>query len=86
MTGTVKKVSEVTDKLKLYVTENGVENATNTVSIANVGTLNTTKIVYKNNEGNVQKFTLWIPVEITYYWGTLKAVAKCDVESTKANQ
>ena len=86
LTGTVKKVSEVTDKLKLYVTENGVENATNTVSIANVGTLNTTKIVYKNNEGNVQKFTLWIPVEITYYWGTLKAVAKCDVESTKANQ
>ena len=41
---------------------------------------------YKNNEGNVQKFTLWIPMEITYYWGTLKAVAKCDVESTKANQ
>ena len=38
---------------------------------------------YKNNEGN---FTLWIPVEITYYWGTLKAVVKCDVESTKANQ
>ena len=45
--------------------------------------VNTTRIVYKNNEGN---FTLWIPVEITYYWGTLKAVAKCDVESTKANQ
>ena len=22
--------------------------------------VNTTKIVYKNNEGNVQKFTLWI--------------------------
>ena len=86
LTGTRKKVSEVTDKLKLSVTENGTESATNTVSIANVGTLNTTKIVYKNNEGNVQKFTLWIPVEITYYWGTLKAVAKCDVESTKANQ
>ena len=33
--------------------------------------VNTTRIVYKNNEGN---FTLWIPVEITYYWGTLKAV------------
>ena len=48
--------------------------------------VNTTKIVYKNNEGNVQKFTLWIPMEITYYGGTLKAVAKCDVESTKANQ
>ena len=86
LTGTRKKVSEVTDKLQLSVTEDGAESATNTVDIADVAALNTTKIVYKNNEGNVQKFTLWIPVEITYYWGTLKAVAKCDVESTKANQ
>ena len=86
LTGTRKKVSEVTDKLQLSVTENGAESATNIVNITEVAALNTTKIVYKNNEGNVQKFTLWIPVEITYYWGTLKAVAKCDVESTKANQ
>lgn len=86
LTGTRKKVSEVTDKLQLSVTENEAESATNIVNITEVAALNTTKIVYKNNEGNVQKFTLWIPVEITYYWGTLKAVAKCDVESTKANQ
>ena len=84
MTGTRKKVSEVTNKLELSVTGEGVQN--NVVNIENVAALNTTKIVYKNNEGNVQKFTLWIPVEITYYWGTLKAVAKCEVESTKANQ
>ena len=86
LTGVRKKISEVTDKLKLSVTEDGTVSTTNIVSISNVNALNTTKIVYKNNEGNVQKFTLWIPVEITYYWGTLKAVAKCDVESTKANQ
>ena len=86
LTGTRKKVSDVTDKLQLTVTENGTASTTNTVAISNVNALNTTKIVYKNNEGNVQKFTLWIPVEITYYWGTLKAVAKCEVESTKANQ
>lgn len=84
LTGTRKKVSEVTNKLELSVTGEGVQN--NVVNIENVAALNTTKIVYKNNEGNVQKFTLWIPVEITYYWGTLKAVAKCEVESTKANQ
>ena len=86
LTGTRKKVSEVTDKLQLSVTGNEAESATNIVNITEVAALNTTKIVYKNNEGNVQKFTLWIPVEITYYWGTLKAVAKWDVESTKANQ
>ncbi|MDE5677402.1 MAG: hypothetical protein K2G02_02500 [Phocaeicola sp.] len=84
LTGTRKKVSEVTNKLELSVTGTGVQD--NVVDITTVDALNTTKIVYKNNEGNVQKFTLWIPVEITYYWGTLKAVAKCDVESTKANQ
>lgn len=60
------------------------KSATNIVNIAEVAALNTTRIVYKNNEGNVQKFTLWIPVEITYYWGTLKAVAKCDVEFNKS--
>lgn len=88
LTGTMKPISEVTDKLELYVDENGTPHATNKtaiVSITDVNALNTTKIVYKNNEGNVQEFNLVIPIEINYSWGTLKGEIKAIVKSTKAN-
>lgn len=88
LTGTMKPISEVTDKLELYVDENGTPHATNktaTVPITDVNALNTTKIVYKNNEGNVQEFNLVIPIEINYSWGTLKGEIKAIVKSTKAN-
>lgn len=84
----MKPISEVTDKLELYVDKNGQAQAANTsveVNIANVAALNTTKIVYKNNEGNVQEFNLIIPIEINYSWGTLKGEIKAVVKSTKAN-
>lgn len=88
LTGTMKPISEVTDKLELYVDENGTPHDTNKtaiVSITDVNALNTTKIVYKNNEGNVQEFNLVIPIEINYSWGTLKGEIKAIVKSTKAN-
>lgn len=88
LTGTMKPISEVTDKLELYVDENGTPHATNKtaiVPITDVNALNTTKIVYKNNEGNVQEFNLVIPIEINYSWGTLKGEIKAIVKSTKAN-
>lgn len=88
LTGTMKPISEVTDKLELYVDVDGQAKAANTsveVNIANVAALNTTKIVYKNNEGNVQEFNLIIPIEINYSWGTLKGEIKAVVKSTKAN-
>lgn len=88
LTGTMKPISEVTDKLELYVDVDGQAQAANTsveVNIANVAALNTTKIVYKNNEGNVQEFNLIIPIEINYSWGTLKGEIKAVVKSTKAN-
>lgn len=88
LTGTMKPISEVTDKLELYVDENGTPHATNKtaiVTITDVNALNTTKIVYKNNEGNVQEFNLVIPIEINYSWGTLKGEIKAIVKSTKAN-
>lgn len=88
LTGTMKPISEVTDKLELYVEEGETAyeaNESAEVSISNVDALNTTKIVYKNNEGNVQEFNLIIPIEINYSWGTLKGEIKAVVKSTKAN-
>ena len=79
LNGKKQKVSEVTNKLQLTVDGN------NPVDISNVDALNTTKITYKNNEGNVQNFNLWIPVEITYSWGTLKGEIEAVVKSTKAS-
>ena len=88
LTGTMKPISEVTDKLELYVNEAGKAHPANKsaeVTISDVNALNTTKIVYKNNEGNVQEFNLIIPIEINYSWGTLKGEIKAVVKSTKAN-
>ena len=79
LNGKKQKVSEVTNKLQLTVDGN------NPVDISKVDALNTTKITYKNNEGNVQNFNLWIPVEITYSWGTLKGEIEAVVKSTKAS-
>ena len=84
LTGSWEVVKNVTNKLQLYV-EGYTPNTSVTLSMNDVKMLNTTKITYKNNEGNVQKFNLRIPVEITYSWGTLKGVIEATVDSTIAN-
>lgn len=84
LTGSWEVVKNVTNKLQLYV-EGYKPNTSVTLSMNDVKMLNTTKITYKNNEGNVQKFNLRIPVEITYSWGTLKGVIEATVDSTIAN-
>ena len=88
LTGKREKLSEVTNKLSLKVDNGGTLSnamATTVVSIGNIEALNNTKIVYFNNEGNVQEFELYIPIEITYSWGTLKGEIVAKVGKTKAN-
>lgn len=87
LTGKWEAVKNVTKELELNVNDEEANESvevlvpeTNPTSI-----LNTTKITYKNNEGNVQKFKLRIPVEIKYSWGTLKATIEVPVASTIAN-
>ncbi len=84
LTGKWEAVQDVTNKLQLYV-EGSEPNTSATLDIKDVAALNTAKITYKNNEGNVQKFNLRIPVEIKYSWGTLKGVIEATVDSTIAN-
>ena len=86
LTGSREKLTDVTRALELDVID-GSNNvvSTNIVNISNINNLNTYQIRYMNNGGNVQDFNLWIPVEITYSWGTVKAWAHCTVESTMAN-
>ena len=84
MTGSWEAVKDVTNKLQLYV-DGYTPNTSVTLPMNDVKMLNTTKITYKNNEGNVQKFKLRIPVEIKYSWGTLKATIEVPVNSTIAN-
>ena len=90
LTGKWASLQSVTDRLELYVEE--ISSGTiypalssTTFNIGTVAALNDYKLVYKNNEGNVQKFELRIPVEIEYAWGTLKTDLYIDVESTIAN-
>ena len=86
LTGKKELLKDVTDKLQLKINDNGTEYAaTTTVNFNTVAALNTTKIVYYNNSGNVQEFKLYIPVEITYSWGTLKGEIVATVSKTKAN-
>lgn len=84
LTGSWEAVKDVTNKLQLYV-DGYTPNTSVTLPMNDVKMLNTTKITYKNNEGNVQKFKLRIPVEIKYSWGTLKATIEVPVNSTIAN-
>ena len=84
LTGAWENVKDVTNKLQLYVEGNAVNTSVD-LQMNNVNVLNTTKITYKNNEGNVQKFNLRIPVEIKYSWGTLKGTIEATVDSTIAN-
>ena len=86
LTGKKEPVKDVTDKLQLKVNDNGTEyDKTTEVTINSVDVLNTTKIVYFNNEGNVQEFELYIPIEIEYSWGILKSEIVATVGKTKAN-
>lgn len=87
LTGKWEAVKNVTKELELNVNDNPAnESVKVTVPDTNpANILNSTKITYKNNEGNVQKFNLRIPVEIKYYWGTLKATIEVPVASTIAN-
>ena len=43
------------------------------------------KIKYENNGNNVQGFTLRIPVEFTYDWGTISSYVDVDVKDTMGN-
>lgn len=83
LTGEWEAIKNVTNKLQLYV--EGYNPNTSVTLPMNITMLNTTKITYKNNEGNVQNFKLRIPVEIKYSWGTLKATVEVPVASTLAN-
>ena len=86
LTGTVEKLSNVTDKLVLDVVDgSNTVVGSNIVPISSVNNLNTYKVRYMNNGGNVQDFNLWIPIEISYSWGTVQAVAHCTVAGTMAN-
>lgn len=86
LTGTRKKLADVTTELELDVIDGGnAVVATGIVPITNVSALNTYKVRYMNNGGNVQDFNLWIPIEISYSWGTVKAWAHCTVDGTMAN-
>ncbi len=87
LTGKWEAVKNVTKELELDVNGNPAnQSVTVLVPTDNpISILNTTKITYKNNEGNVQKFNLRIPVEIKYSWGTLKATVEVPVASTIAN-
>lgn len=87
LTGKWEAVKNVTKELELNV-DNNKANESVTVTVPKTdptSILNTTKITYKNNKGNVQKFKLRIPVEIKYSWGTLKATIEVPVASTIAN-
>jgi hypothetical protein len=42
-------------------------------------------VTYKNNAGNTKDFNIWIPVKVTYSWGTVEAWAKVKVNNTLAN-
>lgn len=87
LTGKWEAVKNVTKELELNV-DNNKANESVTVTVPETdptSILNTTRITYKNNEGNVQKFKLRIPVEIKYSWGTLKATIEVPVASTIAN-
>ena len=86
LTGTRKKLADVTTELELDVIDGGNNTVSNNiVAISNVSNLNTYKVRYMNNGGNVQDFNLWIPIEISYSWGTVKAWAHCTVDGTMAN-
>lgn len=67
-----KKLSEVTNQIK-------ISQADATV----VGSYGT--ITYKNNGNNVQAFKVKIPVVVTYKWGTVKTAVYMDVKSTEGN-
>lgn len=85
LTGSRAKLSDVTSSLVLDVINGSGTVVSNTVNISTITNLNTFEIRYMNNGANVQDFNLWIPIEITYSWGTVKAWAHCTVESTMAN-
>lgn len=67
-----KKLSEVTNQIKISQTGASV-----------VGSYGT--ITYKNNGNNVQAFKVKIPVVVTYKWGTVKTAVYMDVKSTEGN-
>ena len=88
LNGKVQKVTEVTDALELAIVDennNELTSGTITVDISDFEDLLKYGVNYKNNEGNVQEFTLWLPLEITYSWGTVKYEIECPVKSTMAN-
>lgn len=90
-TGTKKPLSEVNKfmQVEYYDAEGtkdgnvikvGVEGKRPAKTDLDFGTLH-----YQNNGTTVGQFTMWIPVEITYDWGTLNATLVCTVGNTVAN-
>lgn len=85
MTGVRKPLADVTTQVQLSVVEaDGSVSDDNTVALT-IDNLNKVAVKYENNGANVQNFKLWLPLEITYSWGTLNAWVECSVEGTIAN-
>jgi putative salt-induced outer membrane protein YdiY len=63
------------------------ENNVATVNLdGEAANLNSVTVTYKNNSGNTSAFNIWIPVKVTYSWGTVEAWAKVKVNNTIANK
>ncbi len=43
------------------------------------------KIRYVNNGNNVANFNVRIPIDVTYYWGTVRSYVTCKVHNTMGN-
>ncbi len=72
--------------IKLSLVNNGATLNTDEVDIANnLDDLNATELNYKNNGGNVQDFTIWVPVTVYYAWGEIKVPVPVAVKHTMAN-
>lgn len=85
MTGERKPLKDVTTEVKLSViASDGSVSADNIVALT-IDNLNKVAVKYENNGANVQDFKLWLPLEITYSWGTLNAWVECSVDGTIAN-
>ena len=88
------KVSSVTPDAKLSIgkiradgTFNKLqEGGTYTVDISNYNNLKDLVINYRNDEATVETFSIRIPVEVDYAWGTLKLTFEVSIKKTAETQ
>ncbi len=85
VTGSFLKINP--DVIKLTLTDAaGTVLTVNEVSVKdNLDALNATELNYKNNGGNVQDFTIKVPVTVYYAWGEITVDVPVAVKHTMAN-